>query len=188
MRKTTIVYLPEGTDMSSVSVSIKKGSVEISREERHNPMFGEIVRINVPKSTWTRKYMISIMPDKRLPDDYSSGFFDIATICLNGELTYGTIAWHENFKIEPASESEKAELFEKLAESGRQWNDKEKRIEIWRAKKGEPYFFIDSMMSVCKGTEDCHPTDDMRYRKGNYFKTESMAESYLEKIELLLYR
>lgn len=89
--------------------------------------------------------------------------------------------------IKPATKEEKYLLFDKLAESGKRWNEEKKCLEDvrWRAKKGEPYSYLllgDTDILVTTTTDKRVYKDDERFNSGNYFKTEEAAEKVAEQI------
>lgn len=56
----------------------------------------------------------------------------------------------------------------------------------WRAKYGEPYFFVDSELNAHRTREDLLPMDYRRHEVGNYFETEGEAEAMAEKFRAIL--
>lgn len=109
-----------------------------------------------------------------------------------------------NLKVSPATEEEKKLLINKLAEKGKLWNEKTKRIEDvrWRAEVGETFYYIDSNFCVNSMVryefhylwkkydsleeklkdERFNNVEYMLWEKGNYFKTREAAEKVAEQI------
>lgn len=56
--------------------------------------------------------------------------------------------------------------------------------ERWRAADGEPYYFLSSTDGTCCKVEHGNPVDGFRNRSGNYFKTESEADEYYERLKV----
>lgn len=188
--KKTIINLPENTDLFSVKVNVKDGVIEIlheEKEEKYVPKFGDIVKVISNEYGVMRNYMICIMPDKELPKIQTNGFFNIANIGTEANIVYNC-GYMPTQQIVPASESEKAELFEKLAEEGYQWNEKKKKIERWRAKSFKYYFIINTFMNIEEVTECNTSADEDLWESGNYFRTREEAEKYCEKIKNILKR
>lgn len=142
-------------------------------EEIYQPKFGDIVKVVCKNSTQSRNCIICIYPDKKFEE--SNHFFDIANVSLSGKL-YKNCGSH-GVEIFPATEEEKQELFNALAEKGKQWNPETKRIENWRANKGEFYYYIDSDLKVKFERELNNGINYMHYISGNYFKYKKDAET-----------
>ena len=90
-------------------------------------------------------------------------------------------------EIKLATKEEKYLLFDKLAKSGKRWNEEKKCLEDvrWRAKEGEPYSYLlfgDTDILVTSTTDTRMYKDDERFNSGNYFKTDSDAEKVAEQI------
>lgn len=116
-------------------------SIEIV--EDYVPKFGDIVRVNTDIVGFERDYMISIMPDKQIPCSSTMNFFDIANIYIDGKLHFRH-GYSKCFRIVPASESEKQELFDKLAKAGKRWNAEKKCLED-----------IQYELNLCEILKDC---------------------------------
>ena len=158
-------------------------------EDIYIPKFGDIVKIVDPiKGYRPRNYMICIWP-KELKDIrvYQMGCFNIANIDYSGSLCYkcsnganGT----GRLSVTPASESEKQELFDKLAEVGKRWNPETKELEDirWKPKARECYFYADYDGKVKKAI-NVTVCDAFRISMNNCFKTEEAAKPYAEQIK-----
>lgn len=112
-------------------------------------------------------------------------FNNYATLCGDW-LTLFKEGWVGK-NIRPATEKEKKLLIDKLAEKGKKWNPKTKRIEDvrWRANDCDHYYyllFVDTDFIVTETTDIRMDKDDERYNSGNYFKTSEAAEKAAEQI------
>ena len=114
-------------------------------EDIYVPKFGDIVCIEHPDiEGFSRKYVISIFPNKEIPNENRNCFFDIACVNMDGKLKINSEAYYNHGHIRKASESEKQELFEKLKEAGKRWNEETKKLEDirWRAEENELYYYL----------------------------------------------
>nr|DAD63794.1 MAG TPA: hypothetical protein [Caudoviricetes sp.] len=85
-----------------------------------------------------------------------------------------------------ATEEEKQLLFDKMKEQGLKWNAEEKQVERirWRAKKGECYYFTDSIdASVMSNHEADDKIDYLLWNAYNYFRTEEQAEEAAKRVK-----
>lgn len=122
-------------------------------EDVYVPKFGDIVKVEGPSFAFERNYSICIYPNRNEKYDqcYIGDFFDIANINLSGILCSSCgNAPVGRLHIIPASESEKQELFNKLAEVGKRWNPETKQIEDirWTPQQNEEYWFINGGLNV----------------------------------------
>ena len=88
-------------------------------------------------------------------------------------------------EFRPATDKEKQLLVDKLTEAGYRWNPDKKELERlprWQAKKGQEYFYINSMLVVSSDYENVIKVNRLRYECGNYFKTSEAAEKAAEQI------
>lgn len=100
-------------------------------EDIYVPKFGDIVRIEHSDITeFKRNYVLSIYPDKKMPTKDENDFFDIVSINMNGHIRVddARAAYKHGF-VFMASEAEKKELYDKLAEVGKLWNQETKKLE-----------------------------------------------------------
>lgn len=89
-----------------------------------------------------------------------------------------------------ATESEKQQLFDALAEVGKKWNAEKKCIEElkperWMAEKKEPYWYLNENFVARATPDDNYQIDNRRYQAGNYFQTEQQAKDFAERIKQL---
>lgn len=175
MNKTYKIQLPRNKEAQNIKTRIKDGiiEVEVALKEKWEPRDGEICYIEA--------YYEHIFIFNKLDDDVIayvaftpctkqlSNFNKIAIICDTDDIR----------KFRPATDEEKKELFDALDEQNKRWNAEKKVIEDvrWRAKKGEPYYFLTfAAFNVLNATRERNSElDDANYNKCNYFKTEEAA-------------
>ena len=153
-------------------------------EDIYVPKFGDILRVELDKSHYRRNYMICIYPDKEFSN--TDNFFGLPFLDLNGNLILSEAGGSTLCcNIMLASESEKKELFDKLAEVGKRWNPETKTLEPirWRAKFGGYYYAMNPGFEVAQYQEADVSTDDNRYNSGNYFQTPEEAQPYVDKVK-----
>lgn len=154
-------------------------------EDIYVPKLGDIVKVcSDNEYPAMRNYMICIFPNKAIPSKSDTSFFNIANLGRTGNVCYNCAYFH-TFNIVPATEAEKQELFNKLAEVCKRWNPETKQIEDirWRAKEGENYWYIHET-AVLKETErETNINNDLRYMRNNYFRTPKAAQKVAEQIK-----
>lgn len=158
-------------------------------EDIYVPKFGDIVRVENPSIVFERDYTICIYPNKneQYNQCYIEDFFDIANIDMSGRLCFSCgNAPVGRLNIVRASESEKQELFDKLAEVGKRWNPDTKQFENirWKPKEGETYYFVDTVLSIVR-TEFTNmiSTDRIRVEANNCFKTKEATQIVAEQLK-----
>lgn len=190
-KKTYKLQLPKDVNVDNAHLRIHDGQIVVDVEFKYafRPKFGDIVKIVCGRSkldeSCKRDYMVCIMPDKEIPNElFDNFFFDIANVTMALDISH-ICAWRREFHLEEASESEKKELFDKLAEIGKKWNPETKQLEDirWRADKDCTYYYVDERGNVlgCNDTRGC--ASDSRYSCGNYFKTREAARPYSYQIK-----
>lgn len=137
-------------------------SIEIV--EDYVPKFGDIVRVDSPRMGTKRYYYICIMPDKEIPEHIDNDFFDIANVNKGVFLSF-SCGYNIDLRLSPASESEKQELFDKLAEVGKRWNAEKKCLED-----------IPQELNLCEILKDCP--------KGTKFYTDVFGDVFFHRIKL----
>lgn len=65
-------------------------------------------------------------------------------------------------------------------------NEKYAIKSLWRAKRGEDYYYITDELFIENDKDFRAIEDDRRYRNKNYFETEELAEEFKEKIKDVL--
>lgn len=153
-------------------------------EDVYVPKFGDIVKVVAPRKA-ERNYMICIFPDKEIPKEQTNNFYDIANVARNLSLS-NSCGFVLDQTIVPASESEKQELFDKLAEVGKRWNPDTKQLEDirWKPKEGEMYYFIDPVIGILYTTflNRCS-IDRKRIETNNCFKTKEATQRVEDQIK-----
>ena len=81
-----------------------------------------------------------------------------------------------DYNIQICTAEEKALIEEKVKAINEKYGVKKR----WRADKDRRYYFIDDEFSIRCSIEENLDLDSIRYRIGNYFKTEEEAEEYAE--------
>lgn len=158
-------------------------------EDIYIPKFGDIVKVildDVNNNSYKRNYMICIYPNKNFSE--TDRFFNPPFLSLNGRLILNDTGGSKYCNsIIPASESEKQELFDKLAKVGKQWNPETKQLEDirWRAKKREEYYTINGALDVVGEFAGACPHEDVLYERGNYFRTPEAAQKVADQIKEL---
>ena len=156
-------------------------------EDIYIPKFGDIVKVildDVNNNFYKRNYMICIYPNKNFSE--TNEFFNPPFLSLNGRLILNDTGGSKYCNsIIPASESEKQELFNKLAEVGKRWNPETKQLEDirWRAKKGEEYYTINGALDVVGEFAGACPHEDVLYNRRNYFRTPEAAQEVVDQIK-----
>lgn len=154
-------------------------------EDIYIPKFGDIVKvcINV-EYDGMRDYMICIFPNKPLPTKSDGVFFDIANIGRSGELYYNCGYMCSN-KIIHASESEKKELFDRLARVGKYWNEETKQLEDirWRAEKGQFFHYVNGDLNILSLQDSRGKVSNGMYKAGNYFRITEAAKKVADQIK-----
>ena len=80
----------------------------------------------------------------------------------------------------------KNQYVEIIEEKVRLINEKYGKSRRWRAERNCAYYFINDSMNIICSEEIYNSICDVRYTKGNYFKTEEEAREKLEKIKKIL--
>jgi hypothetical protein len=79
-------------------------------------------------------------------------------------------------------------IFRALEKKGLRWNPETEEIETkrWRAKKGRNYYYINVFMEVLVNKEYFYSSDNMLWKRGNYFRTEEEAKKYAKDFSRIL--
>lgn len=166
------IYKSEHLKNKEVSVDIK---------------FGDIVRIDYPDiNCFERNYIISIYPNKSIEMNNKQFFFDICGINMRGELFTEKGACYNSNHITLASESEKQELFNKLAEVGKRWNPETKKLEDirWKPKDMEEYWYItEDLLVVRTRFSKINNADILRINSNNCYKIKEAAQKVADQIK-----
>lgn len=187
MRKTYRNQLPKGMEVDCTMVRVENGQVVVDVEfkEKFQPKFGDVVRIEHRDITkFKRNYVLAIYPDKKMPTKDENDFFDIASIGMNGNIRVDDAsASYKHGFVFMASEAEKKELYDKLAEVGKRWNEKTKRLENikWTPNNGEAFYYVDVRGEVKAVTRT--PFINFLEEYPNCFKTTEAAQKVANQIK-----
>lgn len=194
-KKTYKLQLPKDVNVYKANLRIHNGQVVVDVEfkDAFRPKFGDIVKVVCGRSDLSesckRDYMVCIMPDKEIPNElFDNCFFDIANLTMALGISH-ICAWRREFHLEEASESEKKELFDKLAEVGKKWNPNTKQLEDirWTPKSGEGYWLINAHGDVAFTIYEPRISESaLRVERNNCFKTDDAAKIVADKFKELL--
>ena len=174
MERKYIMQLPRGAKVSSTDIKYEDGKIVLTAQlEEWKPEDGEIcyVRgISGYESIFIKR------DDYYNTASYYVSFDDNTILYVNS----GYVVDNKEIDVlRPATDEEKKKLFDALAKEGKRWNAEKKVVEDvrWRAKKGEPYYFLTfAAFNVFNATRERNSElDDANYNKCNYFKTEEAA-------------
>ena len=155
------INVPEGC-----KAEIKDGVITIEKEIKFKD--GDILRGEYPEGV--------IVIFKEYNDCTFKCYF-----CTEG---YENSGWAPaSFRL--ANEVEKIRLFKELKDKGLRWNAEEKKIENIRSrvKKGDTYYYVNSICNVSAAHDDRMGIDDKQFLSYNYFKTKEQAEKAAELIK-----
>lgn len=188
MKKTYKFTIPQDKEVLSNNVRIENGQVlvDVEFKEKYQFKFGDIVVIENPEcQDYKRDYIISIYPDKETPKGYTTDFFDIVCIDMDGKIRINPHTPYKHRNVHLADASDKKELFDKLAEVGKRWNEETKQLEDirWRAEKGEYFYYVENDLSVCTLQDSRGTLSDRMYKVGNYFRTPEAAKKVADQIK-----
>lgn len=177
--------IPEGCQAVTVKVDGGKVVTEFEpKEEVWLPKDGDFYAIDNGNGTSS----ISIYNGHYTPN------FENLVPFYCGVDRYGTLrinvpnkgfGFGHYYEIRPATEAEKQRLLDAIAKEGYCWNPDKKELEKlprWRAKIGEDYYFVDACGEVDFDGEDNIEVDELKYKAGNYFRTEEAAERVANQI------
>ena len=134
-----------------------------------------------------RHNYIMLVDNYDIVEDYLYSFVHIDSFGVLSKKPYRQ--WCERSDFRLATEEERQLLFDKMKEQGLQWNAEEKRVENirWRAKKGECYYFTDSIdASVMSNHEADDKIDYLLWNAYNYFRTEEQAKEAARRVKEVL--
>ena len=177
------ITIPEGC-----KAIVKDGSVVFEKEEEQELKDGDVLT-----SLFDSKVVFIFKEDESKQKDNRNGYYvcHIYVSCSIGYVievpTKDSLAFcgHKE-DVRLATNEEKQFLFDKMKEHGLQWNAEEKRVEKirWRAKKGECYYFTDSIdASVMSNHEADDKIDYLLWNAYNYFRTEEQAEEAAKRVK-----
>lgn len=154
-------------------------------EDIYSQKEGNIVRIELKDTFRTRNYMIAICPNQE--EHGCDTRFCSPYISVTGELVLDGEGFAINYyNISPASESEKQELFDKLAEVGKRWNPETKQIEDirWIPQKNEEFWYInEDLIPIWDKFLNKNTDHISRIKSNNCFKTSKAAKKVADQIK-----
>ena len=177
MERKYIMQLPRGAKVSSTDIKYEDGKIVLTAQlEEWCPEDGDICYL---KANNTHVFVFkSFRYNKTGASSYVS---------LTGNyLIYN--AFITNLRdIRPATDKEKQQLFDALAEQNKRWNAEKKVVEDvrWRAMSGGKYYYLifgNGDYGISETADIKTRSDNSRYLSGNYFKTEEAAERVAEQI------
>lgn len=162
--------VPEGT---TVSVTQENNKVVIEfLPKKFEPKDGDIVRVYVRYGNGS--YIICFYES---PTQYATGLSTEKELFING------LGINEGNIIEPATDSEKHQLFNALEKAGYTWNAEKKKVEKfrWKPKNGEDFYFCDPWFKPLleKFSNGYQPHIRM-VEISNCFKTHQECQSYCD--------
>lgn len=174
MERKYIMQLPRGAKVSSTDIKYEDGKIVLTAQlEEWKPQDGEIcyVRdISGYESIFIKR------DDYYNTASYYVSFDDNTILYVNSGFVVDN---KEIDVLRPATEEERKKLFDAMTKEGKRWNAEKKVVEDvrWRAKKGEPYYFLTfAAFNVFNAIRERNSElDDANYNKCNYFKTEEAA-------------
>lgn len=183
--KKVKITLPKDCKVNNVNATVEDGCivVEYSPQKRFIPEDGDIVFAKVDGYEWI---FIFKRQDEKSIYGYCSLYLPWGTFFRDSDCD--GFSYRSNIEyMRIATKEEQKKLFDVMESKGFKWNAKDKKLEKfrWRAEEGENYYYITDNGVIC-GIDDGFPLDTYRYDSGNYFKTESEANEYAEKIKKLL--
>lgn len=190
MERKYVMQLPRGAKVSSTDIKCEDGKIVLTAQlEEWKPKDGEICYVR--DISGYRAIFIKRDDGYNTTSFYVSlDFYDNNKI-LNVNPDFVTHDLEIDV-LRPATDKEKKEFFDALAEQNKRWNAEKKVVEDvrWRAKVGEAYYNIEGLkyleVFVRSKTEEHSPVCDMHYEAGNYFKTEEAARTAGEQMLELL--
>jgi hypothetical protein len=143
----------------------------VSPKEKFEPKDGDVVKSH--DSIW-------IFYSLR-----NCGTFNAHAVLLDGSLFFNKPVYCE--EIRPATEEEKKELFDKLAEEGYEWKAETKELVKlkWKPSMYDPYYipFYETCEFIPMGTNwNGRNKDNIRYNKGLCFKTKEECQEFCNRL------
>lgn len=144
----------------------------------HKPLPGEVVFFcNVV--SWESGYGAYILS----PDDKVCMYtYQSSKGVFFKDLSY-EVGNRSNTYLKKATRNDKENFNALLSAYGKQWSYALKRIIptiLYRAKKNEPYCYINDRFTITTKTDDWTLTDNNRFNAGNYFRSEGDAQEVLQ--------
>lgn len=175
MERKYIMQLPRGAKVSSTDIKYEDGKIVLTAQlEEWKPEDGEVCYIRDIKGY--ESVFIKRDDGCNITSCYVS-FDNHKTLFFNPDFNLGFVVVDV---LRPATEAEKQQLFDALAEQNKRWNAEKKVVEDvrWRAMSGGNYyhlFFGNGDYGISETVDIKTRSDNSRYLSGNYFKTEEAA-------------
>ena len=185
------ITLPKDCNVSDVNATVEDGCIVVEyvpqKEKKFVPKDGDIVFAKVDGYEWI---FIFKRQDEKSIYGYCSLYLPWGTFFWDSDCD--GFSYRSNIEyMRLATKEEQNKLFDVMKIKGFKWNAIDKKVERlrWRAENNKCYYCIitdNGHIEVIHTTDDRFDADDIRYASGNYFKTESEANEYAEKIKKLL--
>ena len=176
------VRIKQGNEMLDATIEMVDGVMVVSpKEVKFEPKDGDVIIV--------RSLYKHILIYKESKNGYLYSFADLINGLLDIDDT--PVCREDDInEIRPATEEEKQELFDSLAEEGYEWDaEKKEVVKIkWKPKCDENYYapWIDVSNSdefFCDHLYwDNDPIDEELYDRGWCFKTEEDCQSFCDKL------
>lgn len=166
--------IPEGYEIDKEKSTGRK--VVYKKIKKYVPKKGDLVFAQ--NGTDIRQRFIFVFGDENMISlDYMNNQW---------KFTQGT-TWCYN-KISPVSSMERDLFIRMLSEHGYEYDPVERvvRKKRWRAKMGETYYYINTLMTSNHSYECYTRIDNELYTVGNYFQTLEQAEEKIKEFKEIL--
>lgn len=170
------ITIPEGC-----KATIRDGSVAFEKDQEFKD--GDVLTL-LHNNKAVFIFREDEVKQKNNENDYYVGY--TASYCIDVPTKGSPFFYGHKKDVRLATEEEKQFLFNKMKERGLRWNAEEKRVEKmrWRAKKGDSYYFTES---IDAGVLSNHEADDkidyILWRSYNYFRTEEQAREAAKRVK-----
>ena len=183
------ITLPKDCKVSGVNATVEGGCIVVEyvpqKEKKFIPKDGDIVFSKVDGYEWI---FIFKRQDEKSIYGYCSLYLPWGTFFWDSDCD--GFSYRSNVEyMRLATKEEQDKFFDVMESKGFKWNAIDKKVERlrWRAKECENYYYLTSnTIEVTHTTDERFAVDNNRYASGNYFKSESEANEYAEKIKKLL--
>lgn len=168
------VKIKHGEEMLDATIEMVDGVMVVSPKiEKYEPKDGDVV--------FSGSSLISIF--KKMSSATSLASYAALS---NGEFKKEFDFWSAS-NIRPATEEEKKELFDKLAEKGYEWKAETKELVKlkWKPSMYDPYYipFYETCEFIPMETNwNGRIKDNIRYNKGLCFKTEKECQEFCNRL------
>lgn len=181
MEKTYKITLPKGVSVNEIETNVEDGVLSVSVEmekERYMPKDGDFVTCDNGYRLWV------IIYKHTEHDPYECSYYYVMKNMGLDNIMFDNYCDAQD-TLRPATEEERQELLDALANEGKRWNAETKQIEDlprWRAENGRFYFYLNSVLVPSMIQDFYMNSDDNLHAIGNYFKTSEAAEKVASQI------